>query len=189
MMQRQEWMNLMQVLAICFSLFLNISLYSETITEDPIFNMVQGDFSDCKVEKKPYYLTKSQDAELEKISGVSTSSLFGTQFKISCSNVSPIYGYIDSHIVRSLNETLALYIQNDSVVNVKIVDFSEPKEYMPSGKWIEQFHGIKLKEDLRIGGDIDGITGATLSAKSVTYAVRRVLSLNQILKTPDVLQK
>ena len=51
-----------------------------------------------------------------------------------------------------------------------------------SQRWLKQFIGRKSGEKLVYGKDIDGISGATVSAKSMTLAVNNVLESLQILK-------
>ncbi len=52
---------------------------------------------------------------------------------------------------------------------------------MPTDRWVQQFTGRGLDDDLRIGGAVQGITGATLSAQAMTAGVRRVLALFAVL--------
>jgi hypothetical protein len=44
-----------------------------------------------------------------------------------------------------------------------------------------QFEHKSLEEPLRLGGDLHGIVGATLSAQATTLGVRRALALYQVV--------
>jgi hypothetical protein len=55
--------------------------------------------------------------------------------------------------------------------------FHEPPEYGPPSNWLAQFDHQALDDELRVRGDIDGITGATLTANAITASVRRVLAV------------
>lgn len=47
--------------------------------------------------------------------------------------------------------------------------------------WRRQFHGRRVTDGLRFGRDVDGISGATLSARNVTDGVRKLLFLREFL--------
>lgn len=88
--------------------------------------------------------------------------------------------YFDSHRVRTQPETLAVVVRQDgSLDQVKVLSFDEPEEYLPKSKWHETFHGKTLDSKLALHRDIPMITGATLSARSATDAVRRILSVHE----------
>jgi len=55
------------------------------------------------------------------------------------------------------------------------------EEYAPPERWLRQFEQRRLDPALRLGGEIHGIAGATLSAQAVTGAVRRALALFTVL--------
>ena len=67
------------------------------------------------------------------------------------------------------------------MVSTLILAFYEPLEYPPNERWLTQFDQARLTPDLRVGGRIAGITGATLTARAMTESVRKVLALYQIL--------
>lgn len=49
-------------------------------------------------------------------------------------------------------------------------------------RWRRQFIGRSLKDPLQPGQDIDAISGATLSARHLSRAVRRVLATLQVIR-------
>ena len=59
--------------------------------------------------------------------------------------------------------------------------FHEPPDYLPSDRWLDQFPGRGLADDLAVGGGIHGIAGSTLSSRAVARAVRRSLALHRVL--------
>jgi len=66
------------------------------------------------------------------------------------------------------------------------VAFNEPLEYMPSKEWKSQFQNIETTKMLRISKEIPTITGATLSAVSITDGSRVAFALyNEILKEKE----
>jgi Na+-translocating ferredoxin:NAD+ oxidoreductase RnfG subunit len=61
------------------------------------------------------------------------------------------------------------------------VTFREPLEYMPRKGWYEQYEGQELDDDLALKRNIRPVTGATLTARATTDAVRRVLALHAVV--------
>jgi len=92
------------------------------------------------------------------------------------------YAFIDVHNVRTLPEAFLIVVSpHGEVQSLRLLAFHEPLEYMPREGWYEQFHDKSLADALRLGGDIHGIVGATLSSRATTMGVRRALALYQVL--------
>lgn len=96
------------------------------------------------------------------------------------------YAFIDVHTVRTLPEAFMVVIDpSGEVSSVRVLAFHEPLDYLPPGRWYEQFFGSSHEQTLRLGDDIHNVVGATLSARAVTDSVRRVLALFQVLIVAD----
>jgi hypothetical protein len=92
------------------------------------------------------------------------------------------YAFIDMHTVRTMPEAfLVVLTPSGDVRMLRVLAFHEPLEYMPSARWYEQFEQKNLSAPLRLGGDVHGIVGATLSARATTNGVRRALALYQVV--------
>jgi hypothetical protein len=92
------------------------------------------------------------------------------------------HAYIEVHTVRTLPEGLLVVLSPAGEVrSVRLLAFYEPEEYAPPERWLRLFDGRRLEPGLRLGGEIHGIAGATLSAQAVTGAVRRALALFAVL--------
>jgi hypothetical protein len=90
--------------------------------------------------------------------------------------------WFDTHRVRTLPETLMIVVDGQGRVGrIEVISFREPEEYLPRGAWYEQFLGKTLEPSLQLKRDIRPVTGATLTARATTDAVRRVLALHRIL--------
>ncbi|MEL7061524.1 MAG: FMN-binding protein, partial [Acidobacteriota bacterium] len=61
----------------------------------------------------------------------------------------------------------------------------EPAEYIPPALWYAQFDGRSLDEALQVERGIRGVTGATLTARATTEAVRRALAIHAVLQAAD----
>jgi len=68
-----------------------------------------------------------------------------------------------------------------AVSRVEVLSFREPQEYLPRDAWYEQFDGRRLDAELRLKRGVRGVTGATLTARATTEAVRRVLALHAVI--------
>ena len=97
------------------------------------------------------------------------------------------HAYIDIHTVRTLPEAFLVVVNpKGQVDSLTVLAFHEPLDYMPTDGWFAQFEERGLDQKLRLGGDIHGIMGATLSARAVTDAVRRVLALWEMFVRPKI---
>lgn len=90
--------------------------------------------------------------------------------------------YFDAHRVRTMRQvTMVVVGRDDSIERVEVLSFAEPPEYMASDRWIEQLIGRRLTPGLRVGREIVNLTGATLTARSLTDAARRTLALHRVV--------
>lgn len=92
------------------------------------------------------------------------------------------YAFIDVHTVRTLPEAFLIVLSPQGTVRtLRLLAFHEPLEYKPSDRWYSQFEDRSLAEPLRLGRDVHGIVGATLSARATTRGVRRALALYEVV--------
>lgn len=137
-----------------------------------------------KIEKRNAYLTKDQiqaiNANLEyKTDEKSTLVTYYVYFE---KNQISAYAYIDVGIVRKETETLMIVVGKDgSIRDIEVLQFSEPKDYIPPGLWKKQFQGKSASELKNSKTAIVGITGATLTSKAVTKSVQKVLAIHQFI--------
>ena len=92
------------------------------------------------------------------------------------------YAFIDVHNVRTLPEAFLVVLNPEGEVrSLRVLAFHEPLEYKPTDRWYEQFEDKSIDEPLRVGGDVHGVVGATLSARATTRGVRRALALYEVV--------
>lgn len=90
--------------------------------------------------------------------------------------------YFDAHPVRTLPEVLMVVVTPGARVGrVEVLRFAEPQEYRPPAGWLEELEGMELSRRLAPGRDVVNLTGATLTSRAVTRAVRRVLALHEVI--------
>ena len=95
------------------------------------------------------------------------------------------YAHIDVHNVRTKPEALMIVLTPDGTVrSVRMLAFHEPLDYMPTDRWYAQFVGKTNQHGLRVGGDVHGVVGATLSARAAADGVRRMLAYWEVLLRP-----
>jgi hypothetical protein len=141
-------------------------------------------FGDARVERKAVFLTDEQLERVRDLSrgGIEIKSALVTQYVATSNDGLLGTAYFDTHPVRTLQETIMVVVTPEGTVDrVEILSFLEPREYLPRDAWLKQFEGRALDGDLTLEKSIHGITGATLSARAVTDAMRRVLAVHGAL--------
>jgi hypothetical protein len=138
----------------------------------------------ARIERRTAYL---DEPHLER-----ARSLAGREAEIESTVVSYDVGfdgprplgaaYFDAHRVRTLPEVLMIVVDpGGELRRVELVRFAEPPEYSPPARWLAQFLGRVLDDELSERRGIAGITGATLTTRAVTRAARRVLALHRVI--------
>jgi hypothetical protein len=139
-------------------------------------------YPDCQVERRTAYLTAEQRDEAERLSGGEVRSAVVHPYPVRCGGRAAGTAYFDVHRVRTLEETLMVALDAEGrVLRVEVLSFREPREYLPRDLWYRQFDGEALSPGLDLERDVRGVTGATLTARATTAAVRRVLALHRVL--------
>jgi len=139
-------------------------------------------FPDAEIERKTLFLSDEDVKRVESLSGAKVESKILTYY-IAVENGGVIgYAFFGSHIVRTKPEIYTTVINPDgSIKYVEILAFYEPEEYLPPKRWFEQFGGKVLDDNLWTKRGISAVTGATLSANSITQEVRKTLSVFKIM--------
>jgi hypothetical protein len=133
------------------------------------------------VDKREIFLSGEQAEQIGELAGVKLPSRLVTLYVGRKDGRVTGYAFIDTHKVRSLPETLLVVLDSEGLTRgVYMLAFHEPPEYAPTDRWLGQFEGRPLNSDLSLRGEVDGITGATLTANAVTATVRSVLAVFKI---------
>ena len=69
-----------------------------------------------------------------------------------------------------------------SLKRIDVTAFLEPPEYRASDRWLRQYNGHLLTDDVMVQRAIRPIAGATLTAGATNAAVRRVLATDSVLE-------
>ncbi|MXY98193.1 MAG: hypothetical protein F4Z29_10720 [Gemmatimonadetes bacterium] len=140
-------------------------------------------FPDCEIERRTIYLTETQQSGAGELARVELNSVIIYPYVALKGGRVAGVAYFDSHIVRTLGETIMVAIDpNDRVSRVELLVFNEPPEYIPPDAWYRLFPGQRLDDRLAVNRGIRGILGATLTTHSTTDAVRRMLAIHHVIK-------
>jgi hypothetical protein len=146
--------------------------------------------------KHTHYWSKEQRARVAKLVGASKATEVRSHQAAYSAN--PVQGkvtntdtaWFDKRVVRTKAQEIMLVVDcNGLVKNLFVCVFDEPTKYKPSEKWYAQYKGLKLTENLQLNKDIHGVSGATLTARSTTSAVRELLAAAQVAREVEAAKK
>ena len=160
-------------------LFANIA-FAKTISRE---EALKAAFPGAEILSQVIFLTDPEKHEVERVSGTSVSTVLVANYRALQNGKEIGRAYLDTHTVRTKKESLLVILHPDGTLKrVEVVAFLEPPEYMPSQRWYQQFEGKAFGENLKLERDIHAVTGATLTAKATTEAVRRVMAIDALLQ-------
>jgi uncharacterized protein with FMN-binding domain len=140
--------------------------------------------TECTQVKENIYLSQKDRVAIEEMSSTKIYGGLALRYVTTCPNTKEkSYHYVDSHIVRTLNETVILTIHNDKLKSFIVSSFNEPREYIAPKKWYAQFEGAEGKKVLRAREEIDALSGATLTVNASIGSVNKTLALHRYLKS------
>jgi len=135
-----------------------------------------------RVESETFVLTEEEAARIEALSRGPLESKLVKIYTGRRGEEVLGYAVIDVHNVRTLPEAFLVVLSPEGLVqNLRVLAFHEPLDYLPTDRWYQQFQARSLAAPLRLGADIHGIVGATLSARAATQGVRRALAYHAVL--------
>lgn len=134
------------------------------------------------VERKTAFLTDAQMAAAAKAAGAKIDSRLWTYYVGTSSSGAAGTAYFESHRVRTMNEVFMVVLNPDAEIRfIEILSFAEPDEYLAPKRWLDQFQGKSLNDDLMLRRGLRNITGASITSDAVTRGVRRVLAVHRLL--------
>lgn len=131
-----------------------------------------------RVEARDVFLDEAQQAAIQTASGMPVDSALVTIYTGWSGGRVVGYALFDTHTVRTQPETFVVSLDpGGRVTGLFVCAFYEPQDYLPGERWLGQFKGRDPSHPPRVGADITGITGATLSSRAVAGGVRRALAI------------
>lgn len=166
--------------------FLGVALSSSMVvaTERPsVEQVLHLGFPGAEAVRESLFLSPEQLQTISQESGVDGQRALATRLTMRVEGRVVGWAYLDTHRVRTLPETLVVMIdESGRILRVEVVAFREPPDYLPPPRWYEQFNNRVLNDELELKAGIHSMTGATLSARAATDAVRRVLAVHAVVQ-------
>lgn len=162
-----------------------LSLLSRLLMAAPISReeALKAAFPGAKVVPSMVFLNKTEMEDIAKKSDSKLSTALIARYDASLNGKPVGRAYLDTHIVRTKKESLLIILHPDGKLRrVEIVAFLEPPDYIPPERWYKQFEGKTIHDKIHLKQDIPAVTGATLTSKATTEAIRRVLAIDELLQ-------
>jgi len=139
-------------------------------------------FGDAGVERRSLYLTLEQVAAVEKQARSKLPSAIVTLFEARAGEAVSGRGFLDTHVVRSMPESVLTVVEPDGRLRMALVlQFGEPPDYLPRSGWLKTLEGKTLDDELWPGRGVRKVSGATLTVQALTEAVRRSMAVDAIV--------
>jgi hypothetical protein len=139
-----------------------------------------------RVESRSVLLDAEQARAIESMSQAKLETKIVTLHTGWKDGVVQGYAFIDTQVVRTLPEACLIVLSPEgSVRSLRVLAFYEPEDYLPTERWLGQFQGHGLTNELALQRGIQGIAGATLSAGAITSGVRRALAFYSLVIVPQ----
>lgn len=126
--------------------------------------------------------------DLKKAVAAGTKQKFLNDFlyvwKISIGDSLAGYALLDNVLGKSMPITFMVFFDLEGIIlGTRVVKYREAiGGEISSSKWNRQFSGKDYTSGFKIGADIDGISGATISVKSMTRGIQRLTFLLKYIK-------
>ena len=140
-------------------------------------------FPGAAIRAEQLFMTPEQQKRAAAAGGVEVPSALVARYVATKDGQPAGRAYVDTSTVRTKKETLLISL--DPAGRVKRIDvtaFLEPAEYHAPEAWLRQYRDRGLSDELGLNKAIRPIAGATLTARAVNAAVRRVLAIDQVLQ-------
>ena len=134
------------------------------------------------VDRQTVYLKPEQVTLVEKAARSKLPSAVVTVFVARSGEKVTGRAVLDTHIVRTMPESLLTVIEPDGRLRMALVlQFGEPPDYLPREGWLKTLEGKPLDDQLWPGRGVRRVTGATLTVQALTEALRRSLAIDRIV--------
>jgi hypothetical protein len=145
-------------------------------------NALQEAFPEgSNIVRKTLFLTDEQVSAIAILAKVKCESKLISYYTTLNGESPTQFVFFDSHIVRTKSETFMIVVAADgAIIDLQIVAFYEPMDYLPTRRWFNLFRKKQLDDSLWPNRAIDTVSGATLTTRAVTRAVRKILAIYEI---------
>lgn len=159
-----------------------VGLSAQGLTQDEALRLAFPEAD--AIERRTAYLDDAQRAKAAEWAGQDRPLESGvvTYYVAVTGDLEIGVAYFDVHRVRTMNEVVMVVVGSDERIRrVEVLRFSEPPEYRAPSGWLDEFRGRALSDRVSQREEVANIAGATLTARAVTSATRRVLALHRLI--------
>lgn len=112
------------------------------------------------------------------VSAKTKETLTNKLFKVYVSESFKGYVYVSqAPSMKNVFDYLVVFTPEFEIKKAKILIYREQHgRQIGAARWLNQFKGMTVKDSPELGAEVDGISGATISAKGMTKAVNDLLS-------------
>lgn len=137
------------------------------------------------VSKQSKILTKAQHKQVQQLAKTKLKSKLYRIYHATKNAKTIGHGILLTHSVRSKNTAvLSIIDTKGTLIAIEIIAFNEPKEYLPSKRWLQQFDHNQAEHFNTQSGNINNITGATLSASAVVNIANLAHAIAKVTLKP-----
>ncbi len=141
-------------------------------------------YGGAEIRAEQLFLTPAQLKQVATLAGTDPASALVARYLATRSGEIVGRAYVDTHTVRTKRESLLISLDAQGrVMRIDVTAFLEPPEFRAPEPWLGQYRGRVLDDDLSINRAIRPIAGGTLTARAANSAVRRVLAIDEILRS------
>ena len=134
------------------------------------------------IDPKQIILTKKQFSQVKSRAKAAVRTKIYRYYDIKSSTKRLGYAVLISRKVRAKKATVLYAFDNSGTLKfTEIMAFGEPPEYIPGKTWMSQLQNQNESMTLTVGKDIPTISGATLSARSITEGARVARAIYEIV--------
>ena len=170
---------------IFFTLLLGILLSQSSVakTNASVESVIKSSYKGVStIDPKRIILTKKQFSQVQSRAKAAVRTKIYRYYDIQSSTKRLGYAVLISRKVRSKKATVLYAFDNIGTLKfTEIMAFGEPPEYIPSTTWMNQLQNRDNTAILTVDKDIPTISGATLSARSITEGARVARAIYEIV--------
>ena len=103
---------------------------------------------------------------------------------ISKDDTTIAYAFLDNVIGKSMPITFLVILNiNGNIINTNVIKYREAYGGEVGNKgWLQQFINKNINSSYNIGKDINGISGATISVKSMSKGIQKITTLYPLIQ-------
>lgn len=174
-----------KVIAVCGILVLWGSILQGGIKKDVEKTLINQFGDSVQLSMKKLMLTKEMRTQIETQVHQRFFKDFIYVWAIEVDDSVKAYGLLDNVKGLSMPITfLVIFDPSGVILNTSVIKYREPYGgEISSPGWTAQFKGRNAKSNFAVGGEIDGISGATISVYSMATGVMKLSMLFPLIKS------